>query len=315
MRCLIVQPIHADGLALLTEAGIEPVFCPSADMEMVSRWIPGCQAVITRDAGLSAEAIAASDVLKAIVVHGAGHDPVDKVAAARKGALVCNTPGANARSVSELALGLALAAARLIPAADLAVRNGVRGFRENNSFSELFGKTALIVGWGATGAGLGKMLDSAFGMRVIAYSPRNPDTGSFERAEVLADALTVADLISLHTPLRDETRNMFDAEAFAAMKNGAILINTARAGLVDETALAHALANGTISAAGLDVYSPSAPQGPLAASNRVIFTPHLGGNTGEALQRVAVGAARNVITALSGQKPATTIEIVPEPTP
>jgi D-3-phosphoglycerate dehydrogenase len=315
MRCLIVQPIHADGLALLTEAGIEPVFCPSADMEAVSRWIPGCQAVITRDAGLSAEAIAASDVLKAIVVHGAGHDPVDKVAAARKGALVCNTPGANARSVSELALGLALAAARLIPAADLAVRNGVRGFREDNRFSELFGKTALIVGWGATGAGLGKMLDSAFGMRVIAYSPRNPDTGSFERAEVLADALAVADLISLHTPLRDETRNMFDAEAFAAIKNGAILVNTARAGLVDETALAHALANGTISAAGLDVYSPSAPQGPLAASNRVIFTPHLGGNTGEALQRVAVGAARNVITALSGQKPATTIEIVPEPTP
>jgi D-3-phosphoglycerate dehydrogenase len=313
MKCLIVQPIHADGLVMLKEAGIEPVLSPTPDMATVSRLIAGCQAVITRDAGLSAEAIAASDVLKAIVVHGAGHDPVDKVAAAGKGILVCNTPGANARSVSELALGLALAAARLIPSADLAVRAGVQGFRENNRFSELYGKTALIVGWGATGAGLGKMLDSAFGMRVIAYSPRNPDTGSFERADVLADALAVADLVSLHTPLRDETRNMFDEKAFAAMKKGAIFINTARAGLVDETALADALTDGTVAAAGLDVYSPSAPRGPLASSNRVIFTPHLGGNTSEALQRVATGAARNVITALSGQRPATTIEPAPEP--
>lgn len=312
MKCLIVQPIHADGLTLLKEAGIEPVLCPTAEMQTVAALISGCQAVITRDAGLSAHAIDASDVLKAIVVHGAGHDPVDKAAAARKGVLVCNTPGANARSVSELALGLALAAARLIPAADQAVKNGAIGFREAHTFHELFGKTALIVGWGATGAGLGRILDTAFGMRVIVYSPRNPDTGTFERVAELSDGLSVADLVSLHTPLRDETRGMFDAKAFAAMKLGAIFINTARAGLVDETALANALEAGRIVAAGLDVYSPEAPMGPLAGSNRVIFTPHLGGNTREALQRVAVGAAQNVITALAGRRPATTIEWHPE---
>jgi D-3-phosphoglycerate dehydrogenase len=312
MKCLIVQPIHADGLTLLKEAGIEPVLCPTAEMQTVAALISGCQAVITRDAGLSAHAIDASDVLKAIVVHGAGHDPVDKAAAARKGVLVCNTPGANARSVSELALGLALAAARLIPAADQAVKNGAIGFREAHTFHELFGKTALIVGWGATGAGLGRILDTAFGMRVIVYSPRNPDTGTFERVAELSDGLSVADLVSLHTPLRDETRGMFDAKAFAAMKLGAIFINTARAGLVDETALANALKAGRIVAAGLDVYSPEAPMGPLAGSNRVIFTPHLGGNTREALQRVAVGAAQNVIAALAGRRPATTIEWHPE---
>jgi len=313
MKCLIVQPIHADGLALLREAGIEPVLCPTSDMQTVAGLIGGCQAVITRDAGLSGDAIAASDVLKAIVVHGAGHDPVDKVAAFQKGVLVCNTPGANARSVSELALGLALAAARLIPAADLAVKNGNRGFREAHTFHELFGKTALIVGWGATGSGLGKILDSAFGMRVIAYSPRNPETGAFERAHTLAEGLAVADLVSLHTPLRDDTRGLFGADAFAAMKKGAILVNTARAGLVDETALAEALADGTVAAAGLDVYSPAAPVGPLAASDRVIFTPHLGGTTEEALKRVAVGAAQHVITALAGRRPSTTIELLPEP--
>lgn len=313
MKCLIVQPIHADGLAVLKQAGIEPVLCPAPDMETVSRSISGCQAVITRDAGLSAQAIAAADLLKVIVVHGAGHDPVDKAAAAQKGVLVCNTPGANARSVSELALGLALAAARLIPAADRAVRQGMHGFREQHSFPELFGKTTLIVGWGATGAGFGRMLDSAFGMRVLVYSPRNPDTDPFERVATLADGLAIADLVSLHTPLRDETRGMFDAKAFSAMKRGAILVNTARAGLVDEAALAVAIEDGTIAAAALDVYSPMAPAGPLAASNRVIFTPHLGGTTVEALQRTGVGAARHVITALSGGRPATTIDFHPEP--
>lgn len=116
-------------------------------METVARMISGCDAAITRDAGLSVEAIGASDILRVIVVHGAGHDAVDKDAASEKGILVCNTPGANARSVSELALALALAAARRIPAADRSERGGAHGFRECETFIELSGKTALIIGW------------------------------------------------------------------------------------------------------------------------------------------------------------------------
>ncbi|MDM9625495.1 NAD(P)-dependent oxidoreductase [Rhizobium sp. S152] len=312
MKCLVVQPIHSDGLDLLRDGGVEPVISPASDMDTVSRAIAGCDAVITRDAGLSSGAILAGDRLKVIVVHGAGHDAVDKVAAARKGVMVCNTPGANARSVSELALGLALSAARLIPAADSAVRAGIKGFREAETFHELAGKTALIVGWGATGAGLGRMLDSAFGMRILVFSPRAADIGGYQRVRTLSEGLTQADLVSLHTPMRDETRGMLNAETFAATKPGAILVNTARAGLIDEAALAAALAEGTIGAAALDVYSSEAPHGPLAASNRVIFTPHLGGTTGEALRRVAVGAARNVLMALSGEKPPTTIDPLPE---
>jgi D-3-phosphoglycerate dehydrogenase len=307
MKCLIVQPVHADGLAVLKQAGIEPILCPVSDMETIARMIPGCDAVITRDAGLSACAIRASDVLRVIVVHGAGHDAVDKDAASERGIIVCNTPGANARSVSELALGLALAAARRIPAADRSERAGTAGFRELETFAELSGKTALIVGWGATGAGLGHMLKAALNMRVLVYSPRVADIGDFQRVQTLAEGLGEADLISLHTPLRPETRGLIGTEALFQVKNGAILINTARAGLVDEAALAGALASGRIAAAGLDVYSHDAPRGPLAASGRVIFTPHLGGTTVEALRRVAIGAARNVLTALSGQRPATTL--------
>lgn len=312
MKCLIVQPIHKDGLDVLREAGVEPVLSPSADMETVSALINGCDGVITRDAGLSAEAILASDCLKAIVVHGAGHDAVDKVAAHQKGALVCNTPGANAQSVSELALGLLLSAARLIPAADRAVRTGQRGFREAHTFHEMSRKTALIIGWGVTGAGLGRMLHHALGMHVLVFSPRSTDTGPFQRVETLGEGLAQADVISLHTPMREETRGMLTAGTFSLTKPGAILVNTARAGLIDEAALADAIASGTIASAALDVYSPDAPSGPLGASERVIFTPHLGGTTPEALQRVAVGAARNILLALSGERPATTIDFLPE---
>lgn len=307
MKCLIVQPIHQDGIAMLREAGITPVICPTADMETVSRLVPGCIAAITRDAGFSAQAFAAADSLKVVVVHGAGHDAVDKDAATARGILACNTPGANARSVSELALGLALAAARLIPAADRAERDGHSGFREREKTLELFGKTALIVGWGNTGSELGRMLRSAFGMRVLVHSPRVADIGDFERAASLHDGLAQADLISLHTPMRPETKGLIGREALAHVRTGAILVNTARAGLVDEDALAEAISAGRLSAAALDVYSHGAPQGPLGQSDRVIFTPHLGGATEEALQRMAVATVRNVLTALSGTRPATAL--------
>ncbi|KQT64374.1 MULTISPECIES: NAD(P)-dependent oxidoreductase [unclassified Aureimonas] len=309
MKCLIVQPMHEAGLSLLKDNGVEPVSCPAPDMDIVARLVGGCDAAITRDAGFSSAAMRAGDRLRVVVVHGTGHDAVDKAAATTRGILVCNTPGANARSVSEMALGLALAAARRIPAADRSEREGLPGFRERERFHELSGKTALIVGWGATGRGLGVMLKAALGMRVLVHSPRVADLDGFERCASLEEGLSQADLVSLHTPLRPETHHLIDARALAAVKHGSILVNTARAGLVDEAALAEALNEGRVSAAGLDVYSHGAPAGPLGRCAGVIFTPHLGGTTGEALERVALGAARNVLDALSGRRPATTLNL------
>ncbi|WP_290687829.1 MULTISPECIES: NAD(P)-dependent oxidoreductase [unclassified Haematobacter] len=307
MKCLILQPIHAAGQRLLVEEGITPVLAPDTRLATILPLISDCDAVITRDHGLSAAAFAGGQRLRVVVVHGTGHDAVDKAAAAAQSVLVCNTPGENARSVSELALGLLLAAARRIPAADRSERAGVTGFRESASFSELSGKTALIVGWGAIGSGLGQMLATAFGMRVMVYSPRGDVQPPFERVERLEDALPLADAISLHTPLRPETRHLMNAERLALVKSGAILVNTGRAGLVDEVALTAALASGHLGAAALDVYEHGAPTGPLAAFPNVIFTPHLGATTEEALRRVAEGAARHVITALRGKRPATAL--------
>jgi len=307
MKCLIIQPIHEAGLEALARAGIEPVPCPSPDMETVAQHIKGIDAVITRDAGLNGAAFAAADRLTAVVVHGVGHDPVDLQAAARSGVVIANTPGANARSVAELAVGLALAVARRIPAADRSVRSGQSGFREAARFTELSGKTALVVGWGSVGRCTGRMLAQAFGMRVLVYSPHSPLVEGIQRVQSLAEGLAQADLVSLNTPLRPETRNLLNAGAFSTMKPGAILINMARAGLVDETALHGALATGHLGGAGLDVYTPDAAQGPLAAFDNVVFTPHLGGTTEDALRRVALQAAHHVVVALGGQMPETTL--------
>ncbi len=306
-RCLVVQPVHEAGLTLLRENGIQPVLCHDTTEPSVQALIRDCDAAITRDLGLSAEAIRAGHRLRVVVVHGTGHDGVDKAVAAQCGVLVCNTPGANARSVVELALALALCAARQIPDADRAERAGTAGWREAHRIQELAGKTALIIGWGAIGSGLGQVLRDGFGMRVLVYSPRSNVPEGFDATGALSAGLQRADLISLHTPLRAETRHIIDADALAHCRQGAILVNTARAGLIDEAALADALASGRIASAALDVYSKGAPQGPLGRFPQVIFTPHLGGATEEALARVARASALNVIAALRGERPTTAL--------
>ncbi|MFV0491278.1 MAG: NAD(P)-dependent oxidoreductase [Pseudorhodobacter sp.] len=307
MRCLIVQPIHEAGLLRLTNNGVDPLICPAPDMATVAEHIGGCQAVITGHAGLDAVALAAAKRLHVVIVNGADHGPVDKDAATRAGAIVATTPGGNAHSVAELALGLALAVARRIPAADRAVRKGGHGFRETHRFAELTGKTALIVGWGATGRQAAALYARALDMRILVHSPRSPEILEAERAPSLTGALARADLISLHTPLREETRGLIGRAALAVMRPGAILINVADAGLVEETALLAALRSGRIGGAALDAYSPGAPQGPLAELPNVIFTPQLGGNTEEAQRQMAIAAAGQVIAALEGRMPATTI--------
>lgn len=307
MKCLITQPIHCDGLDLLRANGIEPVLAPASDLATLVRLVSGVSAVITRDAGFQAEAFDAADELQIVVIHGAGDDAVDKAAAVANGVLVANTPGVNAQSVAEHALGLLLALARGTAAANQAERVGNAGFRESRNFVELEGKTVLIVGWGAIGRCLGRILDTAFGMRVLVHSPNAPEVKGHSRCTTLELGLAEADVVSLHSPMRDETRHMMNASRFAAMKRGSLLINTARSGLVDESALVAALQSGHLLGAGLDVYSPNAPKGPLSECSNVLFTPHLGATTEEALSRVALSAAEHVVAALDGRVPVTAL--------
>ncbi|MCJ2024506.1 hydroxyacid dehydrogenase [Methylobacterium sp. J-067] len=306
--CLIVQPIHAAGLAQLRMAGLEIRAATGLASAILAREAADCVAVVTRNGGFPAEAVLAAPRLRVIGVHGTGTDPVAVPEATRAGIAVVNTPGANALSVAEHAIGLIFALAKAIPQADQAMREGDHDFRYGARLVELAGLTLGVVGFGDIGQATGR-LAAALGMRVLAYGPTRPASDfaalNAERAATLPDLLARADVVSLHLPLTAQTRGLIGRDELSRMKRGAFLINTARGALVDEDALAEALAAGTIAGAGLDVVSGDAlaHDHPLHRERRVILTPHVAASTEAALIRAAERVAGQVIDVLAGHRP------------
>ncbi|WP_245413568.1 hydroxyacid dehydrogenase [Mangrovicella endophytica] len=306
--CLIVQPIHDDGLERLRSAGIRPILASASDMATVASEIGEATAVITRNAGLSAAAITAAPRLRVIAVHGVGTDAVSIDAASGRGIPVVNTPGANTQSVAEHAIGLIFALAKALPAGDQSVRRGDHAFRYEAHFTELAGKTFGIVGLGGIGRATAA-LARALGLRTIGFSARRSDedfaAAGVERSPSLDALLAASDFVSLHLSLTPETRGLIGARELGLMKPSAFLINTARGGLIDEAALSEALTAGQIAGAGLDVFvsEPLSPQSPLAALKNVVLSPHSAGSTEEALRRMACAAADQVVDVLAGRRP------------
>ena len=241
--------------------------------------------------------------LRVIAKHGAGVDSVDLAASAARGIQVMIAGDANAPAVAEHTIGLILALGRDIAA--LSARTAA-GHWDRDSYAgrEIAGRVLGLVGFGriarrvaATAAGLG--------MEVIAlpHHPGGADPALAREVATLGELLAEADIVSLHVPLTPATAGMIDAAALAAMKPGALLINTARGGLVDEAALLDALASGHLGGAGLDTLAqePPAPGHPLLTAPRVIVTPHIASATGASLTRMGVAAARNIAAVLTGQ--------------
>lgn len=300
--CILVQPIAAAGVAALQEAGITVVRAPRPDLDALVPLLAGATAVVTRNAGFPAAAIAAAPRLRVIASHGSGTDRIDLAAAAARGIAVVATPGANARSVAEHALGLMLALARATPAADRAVRRGDFGWRDRHLGVEIAGLRLGLLGWGQVARALAPMAQ-AMGMEVWALS-RHADAGALAAAGVRPaaglDALLAAvDILSLHA--RPGDRPAIDAPALARMRPGAFLVNTARGALVDEAALAAALAAGQLGGAALDVFAAEPPpaDSPLLTAPNLILTPHIGGTTAAALERTARAVAAAVVAALA----------------
>jgi D-3-phosphoglycerate dehydrogenase len=247
-------------------------------------------ALIPSMARITAEVIAAAPRLRLIVQFGAGLDGVDRAAAEARGVLVRNVPGANAQAVAEMALFLMLGLARRLPLHRRSFESRVVG---DPPGIELKGRTLGIVGLGATGRALARMA-RGIGMNVIAVRARGPQAagddaewvGGPEHLELL---LQKADFVSLHVPASAETRGLIDAARLERFKPEAFLINVGRGELVDRAALVAALREGRIAGAGLDVYweEPPDPDDPLLAMSNVVATPHLGGVTQEALERLA----------------------------
>lgn len=310
MKCLIVQPIHEQGLAMLRTAGITCVTPKSASMQDVADAIRDCDAVITRNAGLNTLAIESAPKLRIIGSHGAGTNAIDLASAERLGIPVVNTPGANAHSVAELALSMMLALVKRTVMLDQAVRKGNWDVRYEPGLQELSSMSLGIVGFGQIGRLLARMAAGGFGMAVRVYSPsvapeEITDAG-FESIDSLPELVHQVDVLSLHRPSRPGTGPLLTDALLASMKPGSLIINTARGDLVDEAALVRHLASGQIGGAGLDVFAqePPAIDSALLHMPHVLLAPHAGGSTEQALARTARAVATQVIDALQNQRPA-----------
>jgi D-3-phosphoglycerate dehydrogenase len=308
MRVLVREPIAEPGLELLRSHFDVDVDESSPLEEIVDRY----DAIVIRSATqLTADLIARAERLKVIARAGVGVDNVDVDAATRRGIVVANAPESTVTSAAEQTIGLLVALARNIPQAHAALKLG-RWERSRWSGVELDGKVLGIVGFGRIGQQVARRA-IGLGMRVTAYDPlvgddRFRDLG-VERAATLDDLLAGADVVTLHSPLTDQTRGFIDREAIGKMRDGARLVNAARGALVDEEALVEAIRSGKLAGAALDVFSAEPYSGPLLELDEVVVTPHLAASTDEAQDRAGVIAAEQVVAALEGGIVTTAINI------
>jgi len=252
---------------------------------------------------VTAQVMARAPSLRLVQKIGTGVNTIDLEAARSRGIAVCNLPGANGPAVAEMALLLMLACLRRIRDLDAAVR--VQGgwhavTRLQDRFGEIGGRNVGLVGFGAVPQVLAGWL-AAMGAKVL-YCSRTAKESAYERLP-LPDLLARSDIVSLHVPLNESTQGLMGAASFAQMKEGAILVNTARGGLVDEAALVAALASGKLGAAGLDVFAeePPSPTNPLLALPNVVTSPHVAWLTQETLERSLALALENVRRLAAGQ--------------
>jgi D-3-phosphoglycerate dehydrogenase len=274
--------------------------------EQIRRLVGDYRAIIVRNqTEVDAAMINAGKRLQVIGRAGVGLENVNTTAASEAGIVVAYAPEQNSLSVAELALGMMISLARMIPAADRSTKAG-QWDRRRFTGTELFGKTLGIVGLGRIGF-MTAMRARAFGMDVIVHDTHiSPDAFTVvetrARLVSLAELLATADFVSCHVPETPATIGMFDDARFAQMKPSAFFLNTARGRVVNEDALVRALKDGKIAGAGIEVRAtePPAPGGPLAEMDNVILLPHIGAFTVEGQERVVSSVCRDVAAVLGG---------------
>jgi len=306
MRVLVADKISKEGLKILGNKGqIEVDYRPAITPEELLQAAVGATAIVVRSRAKIPRAIIEKGVptLKVVGRAGVGVDNVDVEAASDYGVIVMNTPGGNTISAAEQTLALLLALSRNIPRADATMRQGLWE-KKGLTGTEVFGKTLGVIGLGRIGREVARRA-RAFGMKLLGYDPYVADEvlshEGIERATV-EQIVRGADYITVHSPLTPETRGLIGAKEFQMMKKTARLINCARGGIIDETALAEALKAKRIAGAALDVFSqePLPADHPLRSLDNVVLTPHLGAATAEAQENVAIELAQQIVDFLHG---------------
>src|SRR5262245_63741515 len=296
-RVLIADKLESAGVELLQAAGIEVetrLNLKGDELAAALREFDAC--IVRSQPKITAECLEKPGKLRAIARAGVGVDNIDVPAATRKGIVVMNTPGGNSVSAAEHTIALMLALARRVPAADATMKGG--GWDRNKFVgTEVAGKTLGVIGLGRIGREVARRA-AGLDMNVIALDPFVTAAKAAEMGYAVAasldELLPKVDFLTVHVPLSAETKSLIGARELGMMKKSARVLNVARGGIIDEAALAQALAAGTIAGAGIDVFSvePIAADNPLVKAPNVILTPHLGASTVEAQENVAVEAAQ-----------------------
>ncbi|KAF2756437.1 hypothetical protein EJ05DRAFT_466761 [Pseudovirgaria hyperparasitica] len=316
-KVYVVDPYHKDAIALLKEHNDIDLVLPSDPAK--ANYHQDATAIIVR----SQTRIEASDIekskrtLKYIIKQGVGVDNIDVQAAKAHGVKVYNTPGLNGEAVAELTLSLALSVSRRIAELDRRIRNGEVVVRSEALGRSLFRKTIGLIGMGNIGLFVARKWISAMEGRIIAYDPYAKDgaweeslpNDKFKRTAVLDELLQTADVISLHVPLLDSTRNMLSTREFELMKQDTILLNCARGGIVDESAMLVALKSGKLFGAGLDALAiePASMDNygnTLLTCPNVVVTPHVGASTAENQSQSGIAVVNILFELLKGNQPA-----------
>ncbi len=305
-KVLVSDAIEEKGLQLLkSEKEVQVDVKTKLPPEELKKIIGEYDALLVRSGTkVTKDIIQAGKKLKVIGRAGVGIDNVDLEAATKQGIIVMNTPEGNTISTCEHTLSMLLALNRNIPQAHGAVRSK-EWKRDRFIGAELSGKTIGIIGYGRIGREVAKRLQ-AFGMRILAYDPFISANGLSDPNVEISDLNTIfaqADYLTVHTPLTRETEHLIDEKAFEKMKKGVRIINCARGGIIDETALYNAIKNGKVRGAALDVFEKEPPgENPLLQCEQVIVTPHLGASTEEAQENVSVAVAKQVLDVLLGRE-------------
>jgi phosphoglycerate dehydrogenase-like enzyme len=286
----VVQPILSDTATLVTDP--RPAHLAAA-----------AGAIVRADALVDADALDRMPHLRIIARTGVGVDLIDVAAATARGIPVVITPGAGSRAVAEGVFAMALHLVKRLGRLTALVRDGRWNQRTALPMGDLDGATIGIVGYGRIGRRVGALAD-AFGMAVLAYDPFSPPPQPV-RCDDLARLVEASDVLTLHVPLTDRTRDLIDKAMLERMRPTAVIVNCGRGGLLDLDAALDALTGGRLGGVGLDVFDPEPPyHHPLFDHPDVVLTPHLTGMTRRAEAATFADAARGVLAVLTGQPPA-----------
>ena len=315
-RILIADTLAPAGLSVFQQAGVEVHQLTAEERPRLAEIVADFDALVVRSSTqATADLLRAGKRLKVVGRAGIGVDNVDVAAATELGILVVNAPTANLMSATEHTFALLLSLARRVPEADASTKAG--GWDRKITGVELQGKTLGVIGFGRIGQ---RVADRArgFEMKVVAYDPFL-DPAAARRLEVellpLDEILARADMITLHVPMTDQTRNLLNRETLAKMKKGALLVNCARGGVVDEDALLESLEAGHLGGAALDVFAEEPPKDlRLVRHKKVVATPHLGAQTKEAQERISLETAQMVLDSLAGSLAVAAVNLPFRPT-